>query len=364
MFYHLFFEALKEYFSPFNVFRYISFRAIYATITALLLSLFFGPMMITYLKKLKIGQYIREDGPQTHLSKAGTPTMGGVLIIVSVLLSIIMWARWDQPILYIMIFSLIWFAGLGFLDDYRKLTQRQSLGLRAWQKLCLQGIGAIIISVYLFKYGYSSSEEGGKLIIPFFKQYRPNLGYLMIPFSVLVIVGSSNAVNLTDGLDGLAIGCTLFVAVAFGVTGYLTSHQNLSNYLDIIHLPTNGEVATIFCAALIGAGIGFLWYNCHPAEVIMGDTGSLALGAALGTVALVIKAEIMLVIVGGIFVVEVLSVILQVWSFRTRQKRIFKMAPLHHHFELIGWHETKVVTRFWIVALILMLIGLSTLKIR
>ena len=364
MFYHLFFEALKEYFSPFNVFRYISFRAIYATITALLLSLFFGPTMITYLKKLKIGQYIREDGPQTHLSKAGTPTMGGILIIVSVLLSLLIWSRLDQPILYIVIFSLVWFAGLGFLDDYRKLTQKQSLGLRAWQKLCLQAVGATIIAVYLNQYGYANSVERTKLIIPFFKNARPDIGYLMIPFSVLVIVGSSNAVNLTDGLDGLAIGCTLFVAIAFGVTGYLTSHQNLSNYLDIIHLPVNGEVATIFCAALIGSGIGFLWYNCHPAEVIMGDTGSLALGASLGTVALVIKAEIMLIIVGGIFVVEVLSVILQVWSFRTRQKRIFKMAPLHHHFELLGWHETKVVSRFWIVALILMLIGLSTLKIR
>ncbi|MAE19207.1 phospho-N-acetylmuramoyl-pentapeptide-transferase [Candidatus Poribacteria bacterium] len=364
MFYHLFFEILREYFSPFNVFQYISFRAIYATITALVVSLVFGPMMIAFLKRLNIGQYVRDDGPETHLSKAGTPTMGGILIIISVLLSLVLWARLDQPAIYVMIFSLIWFGSLGFIDDYKKLVKKQSLGLRGWQKIGLQTIGAIGIATYLYLYGYQGKTVGTELIIPFFKQIRPDLGFLLIPFAVLVIVGSSNAVNLTDGLDGLAIGCTLFVAVTFGVVGYLTSHQDLASYLDIVHLPVNGEATTIFCASLIGAGIGFLWYNCHPAEVFMGDTGALALGASIGTAALLIKEEIMLVVVGGIFVMEALSVILQVWSYRVRKKRIFKMAPLHHHFEQLGWHETKVVSRFWIMALILMLIGLSTLKIR
>jgi phospho-N-acetylmuramoyl-pentapeptide-transferase len=442
MFYYLFFEKLTEIFSLFNIFRYITFRAIYATVTALLIALVFGPSVIRRLQRLKIGQQIRDDGPQEHLSKAGTPTMGGLLIIIAVLISILLWARFDHPHILVLAFSLIWFGGLGFLDDYQKINKQQSLGLRGWHKIIFQTIGALAIACYFYYWGpvpqpvpkealfsvelkskgttlprdlpgflresfashgitlsenvktsirvegtrwritdvehnrkYTVKTEGNQLhvypvtektsiIIPFFKRLRPNLGILFIPFAAFVIVCTSNAVNLTDGLDGLAIGCTLFVAATFGVLGYLTSHQGLANYLDIVHLPDGGEATTIFCAALIGAGLGFLWYNCHPAQVFMGDTGSLALGAAIGTVSLMVKEEILLVIVGGIFVAEALSVILQVWSFQTRGKRIFKMAPLHHHFEQLGWDESKVVIRFWIVALLLMLMALSTLKLR
>lgn len=367
MFYYLFFEVLKGVFSPFNVFRYISFRSIYATVTALLISLLFGPFVIRHLRRLKIGQHIQTDGPQTHLTKAGTPTMGGVLIITSVLISIFLWARLDQPYIFLLTFSLLWFGGIGFLDDYRKLTKRQSLGLRGWHKIFLQTIGAFVIAYYVYQWGpvpKDSVASKTSIIIPFFKYLQPDLGILFIPFAMLVIVGASNAVNLTDGLDGLAIGCTLFVATTFGILGYLTSHQKMADYLDIAHLPVSGEAATIFCAALVGAGLGFLWYNCHPAQVFMGDTGALSLGAALGTASILIKGEILLVLVGGIFVAEALSVMIQVWSYKTRKKRVFKMAPLHHHFEQLGWKETKVVIRFWIVALILMLMALSTLKLR
>jgi phospho-N-acetylmuramoyl-pentapeptide-transferase len=367
MFYYLFFEQLTDAVSPFNVFRYISFRSIYATVTALLIALLFGPFVIRHLQRLKIGQHIREDGPEAHHSKAGTPTMGGLLIISAVVISMFLWARLDQPYIFVLAFSLIWFGGLGFLDDYQKITKQQSLGLRGWQKMTLQTIGAVAIAYYIYQWGpipQDSETSKTAIIIPFFKDLRPDLGILFIPFATLVIVGSSNAVNLTDGLDGLAIGCTLFVATTFGVLGYLTSHQQWADYLDIVHLPENGEVATIFCAALIGAGLGFLWYNCHPAQVFMGDTGSLALGAGIATVAILIKEEILLILVGGIFVAEVLSVIIQVWSYKTRKKRVFKMSPLHHHFEQTGWKETKIVIRFWIVALLLMLMALSTLKLR
>jgi phospho-N-acetylmuramoyl-pentapeptide-transferase len=367
MFYYLFFEQFTDTFSPFNVFRYISFRSIYATVTALSISLILGPFVIRHLKRLRIGEQIREDGPAAHQSKAGTPTMGGVLIISSVLISIFLWARLDQPYIFVLTFSLVWFGGLGFLDDYQKITQQQSLGLRGWHKIMLQTLGALAIAYYLYRWGPIPTDGLTKktsIIIPFFKQLRPDLGIWFIPFTVLVIVGTSNTVNLTDGMDGLAIGCTLFVATTFGVLGYLTSHQQLASYLDIAHIPANGEAATIFCAALIGAGLGFLWYNCHPAQVFMGDTGSLALGAALGLVAVLTKEALLLVIVGGIFVAETLSVIIQVWSYKTRKKRVFKMSPLHYHFLLLGWKESKVVIRFWIIALILMLMALSTLKLR
>ncbi len=367
MFYYIFFELLTDVFSPLNVFRYISFRSIYATVTALLIALLFGPLVIRHLRRLKIGQYIQEDGPHTHLSKAGTPTMGGVLIISSVLISTFLWARLDQPYIFLLVFSVLWFGGIGFFDDYLKITKQQSLGLRGWHKIILQTIGALAIAYFLYHWGPAPKDDlttKTSLIIPFFKQLRPDLGFLFVPFATIVIVGTSNAVNLTDGLDGLAIGCTLFVAATFGALGYLTTHQQLASYLDIAHLPASGEATAIFCAALIGAGLGFLWYNCHPAQVIMGDTGSLALGAALGTVAILTKAEILLVLVGGIFVAEALSVIIQVWSYRTRKKRVFRMSPLHHHFEAIGWKESKIVIRFWVVAFILMLMALSTLKLR
>ena len=366
MVYYLFFEILREYFPPFNIFRYISFRAIYATITALTISLVFGPFVIHKLKQFKIKQFIRDDGPKTHQDKAGTPTMGGLLILTSVLISVLLWSRLDQPPVLILLLSISWFGLLGFIDDYYKVTRQQSLGLSVKQKILFQLLGALAISIYLYHTDSLSSQGTPKtaLVFPFFKNFRPDIGILYIPFASIVIVGASNAVNLTDGLDGLAIGCVIFVAATFGVLGYLTSHQRLADYLDIVHLSKNGEAATIFCAALIGSGLGFLWYNCHPAQIFMGDTGSLALGGVIGTIALLIKQEILLVIVGGIFVAEALSVILQVSSFRIRGKRIFKMAPLHHHFEQIGWKETQVVNRFWIIALILMLIALSTLKTR
>ncbi|CAI8033541.1 Phospho-N-acetylmuramoyl-pentapeptide-transferase [Geodia barretti] len=298
--------------------------------------------MINRLKQLRIGEHIREEGPKDYQSKAGTPTMGGVLIIISVLISVVFWSRLDQPYIYLMILTTLWFGGLGFLDDYSKLVKQQSLGLRGWHKIGLQTVGALVI------YVTGDLTTRTSLILPFFKEVQPNLGILFIPFATLVIVGASNAVNLTDGMDGLAIGCTLFVAA----------------YLNIFHLPVGGEVTTVFCAALVGAGLGFLWYNGHPAQVFMGDTGSLALGATLGTVAVLIKQEFLLVIVGAIFVVETLSVIIQVWSFRTFGKRVFKMSPIHYHFLLSGWKESKVVIRFWIVGLILVLIALSTLKLR
>ena len=367
MLYYLFFEQLTEFFSPLNVFRYISFRSIYATVTALLIALILGPFVIRHLRRLKIGQHVRDDGPKTHFSKEGTPTMGGVLIIASVLISIFLWARLDQPYILVLSFSMLWFGGLGFLDDYQKITKQQSLGLKGWHKIFLQTVGALAIAYFIYQWGpdpKDSLTERTSIIIPFFKQLRPDLGIFFIPFAAFVIVSASNAVNLTDGLDGLAIGCTLFVAATFGVLGYLTSHQQLAGYLDIAHLPASGEAATIFCAALIGAGVGFLWYNCHPAQVFMGDTGSLALGAALGTISILIKEEILLVIVGGIFVAEALSVIIQVASYKTRKKRVFRMSPLHHHFEQLGWPEPKVVLRFWIIGLVLMLIALSTLKLR
>ena len=367
MFYYLFFERLIDVFSPFNVFRYISFRSIYATVTALLISLLFGPLVIQHLKRLRIGEQIREEGPEAHQSKAGTPTMGGVLIISSVLISIFLWARLDQPYVFLLIFSLLWFGGLGFLDDYKKIAKQQSLGLRGWHKIALQTMGAFAIAYFIYRWGPIPKDgltSKTSIIIPFFKDLHPDLGIWFVPFATLVIVGTSNAVNLTDGMDGLAIGCTLFVAATFGILGYLTSHQQWASYLNIVHLPVVGEAATIFCAAVIGAGLGFLWYNCHPARVFMGDTGSLSLGAALGTVSILIREEFLLVIVGGIFVAEALSVILQVWSYRTRKKRIFKMSPLHYHFLLGGWEESKVVIRFWIVGLLLMLMALSTLKLR
>ena len=368
MFYHLLYENLVEIFSPFNLFRYISLRAIYATATSLIIALVLGPFMIKRLKQLRIGEHIREEGPKDHQSKAGTPTMGGVLIIVSVLISVIFWSRLDQPYIYLMILTTLWFGALGFLDDYNKLVKQQSLGLRGWHKIALQTLGALAIAIYLYQWGAPAHTDDPatrtSLILPFFKTVQPNLGILFIPFATLVIVGTSNAVNLTDGMDGLAIGCTLFVAGTLGIVGYMTSHSTIAAYLDIFHLPVGGEVAALFCAALVGAGLGFLWYNGHPAQVFMGDTGSLALGATLGTVAVLIKQEFLLVIVGAIFVTEALSVIIQVWSYRTFGKRVFKMSPIHYHFLLSGWKESKVVIRFWIVGLILVLVALSTLKLR
>jgi len=367
MFYYLFYQKLVHIFSPLNVFQYITFRAIYATVTAMLISLILGKYVIKRLKTLRIGQQIREDGPETHFKKEGTPTMGGLLIISSMVISILLWSRLDLGHTFILLFSMVWFGALGFIDDYFKVTNQRSLGIKGWHKIAFQVIGALFIAYYAYAWSPMPTDAAATsrtaLVFPFFKNLRPDLGIFFIPFVVLVIVGASNAVNLTDGLDGLAIGCTTFVAATYAVFSYVTSHKNIADYLGIVHIPASGEIA-VFCAALVGTGIGFLWFNCHPAQVFMGDTGSLALGATLGTVAILVKEEILLVLVGGIFVIEALSVIIQVWSFKTRGKRVFKMAPLHHHFEKLGWPESKVVIRFWIIALILALITLSTLKIR
>ncbi len=375
MFYYLFFEKLKQFFSPFNVFQYITFRAAYATITALFLCLILGPAVIRKLRSMKVGQNIREEIQDTHNHKAGTPTMGGLLILVSVLISTVLWARLDNPLVSVIIFSVVWFGAIGFVDDYIKL-KRGAAGVRGWYKLAAQAVGAFVVAYYVYAYasppavivegldGLTRSPVPNTVLsFPFLKNIRPDLHWAFIPFAMLVIIGASNAVNLTDGLDGLAIGCVIFVAATYALLAYIASHIRACEYLDILHLPRSGELA-VFCAALTGASLGFLWYNSHPAQVFMGDTGSLALGGAIGSVAVFTKNELLLVVVGGIFVAEVVSVIIQVTSFKIRGKRVFKMTPLHHHFEQIGWSESKIVIRFWIISAILLMATLSTLKLR
>jgi phospho-N-acetylmuramoyl-pentapeptide-transferase len=352
-------------------------RTVYASLTAMFLALVFGPWLIRKLRELQIGQYIREEGPQEHKKKAGTPTMGGVLIVISTAVPVLMWADLGNVFVLLSLFALVGFAAIGFVDDYAKVAKRRNLGLTARQKLAAQvGVSTVVgiaLSILSLHSAYST-----QLIVPFLKRFRPDLvmhGMLssgeiwplaFVPFLIfvaLVITGSSNAVNLTDGLDGLAIGCTVIAAGALTILTYVSSNFRWSNYLEIQYIPRVGEL-TVFCGALVGASLGFLWYNAHPAEVFMGDVGSLALGGTLGTVAVIIKQEVLLVFVGGIFVVEALSVILQVGSFKLRGKRIFRMAPIHHHFELLGWSESKVIVRFWIVALVFALFALTTLKLR
>ncbi len=347
------------------------------TLTALLIGLVVGPYVIQKLREFQIGQYIREEGPQAHQKKAGTPTMGGVLIAISVLLPTLLWADLSDPLVWMVTLSMLAFAAIGFADDYIKVAHKRNLGLTGRAKLGLQilvsaGIGAAL--VYLEMQGQYST----RLVVPFLKRFRPDLVitslqhvphlyYLsflpFLAFTVLVIVGSSNAVNLTDGLDGLAIGCTIIAAGALTVLTYVSGHVVFADYLELQRMPMAGEL-TVFCGAMVGASIGFLWYNAHPAEVFMGDVGSLALGGAIGTLAVIIKQELLLPFIGGIFVLEAISVILQVGSYKLRKKRIFKMAPLHHHFELMGWSESKVIVRFWIGALVFALFALTTLKLR
>ncbi len=382
MLYHLLWEYLYPITADWpvlgvlNVFQYITFRTAMASITALLISLLLGGWLIGRLRDFQIGQNIREDGPQSHHSKAGTPTMGGVLIVVSIVLSTLLWTDLSNPFGWLLIGSTLAFGAVGFADDYLKIVRKRSLGLRARAKIGLQVLITLLV-------GYALLDLTGRgifstrLTVPFFKTFTPDLvlsqlvatplfffGFLpFLLFISLVIVGSSNAVNLTDGLDGLAIGSVLIASGALTVLTYVTGHVVFSEYLDLQHLPRVGEV-TIFCGSMAGASMGFLWYNAHPAEVFMGDVGSLSLGGAIGTVAVVIKQELLLVFIGGIFVVEALSVMAQVFSFKLRGKRIFKMAPLHHHFELVGWDESKIIIRFWIAALLFALASLSTLKLR
>jgi len=359
MLYHLLYP-LHKYFSVFNLFRYITFRTIYATITAMIICFFLGPYVIRKLSKLQIGQYIQEDGPESHFSKSGTPTMGGVLILFSVVLSTLLWGNLSNSYIWIILMVLMGYGAIGFLDDYMKVTKRQNLGLTARRKFILQ-IGIAFFASMLI---YWNPSFNTRVTIPFIKHLSPDLGQFYILFAIFVIVGTSNAVNLTDGLDGLAIGPVTIAAVTYIIFAYVAGHVRIAEYLQINYVAGCGETAVVL-GALVGAGLGFLWYNTYPAQIFMGDVGSLPLGAVLGTVAVITKQEILLVIVGGLFVMETLSVILQVGFFKmTNGKRIFKMAPIHHHFELKGWPEPKVIVRFWIISMILAMLSLSTLKIR
>jgi phospho-N-acetylmuramoyl-pentapeptide-transferase len=378
MLYYLLYQVLQRYFSPLNIFRYITVRTVYASLTAMFLALVMGPWLIRRLRELQIGQFIREEGPQAHKKKAGTPTMGGVLIVISTAVPTLLWANLTNPFILLALFSLLGFAVIGFVDDYAKVSKQQNLGLTAKKKFSLQVLVSLVAGVSLLVLATYSGVYSTELILPFFKRLRPDLvvhslinsphlwPLAFVPFLifvVLVIVGSSNAVNLTDGLDGLAIGCTVIAAGALTILTYVSSNYRWATYLEIQYIPRVGEL-TVFCGALVGASLGFLWYNAHPAEIFMGDVGSLSLGGTLGVIAVIIKQEILLFFVGGIFVIEALSVILQVGSFKLRGKRIFRMAPIHHHFELLGWSESKVIVRFWIAALVFALFALTTLKLR
>jgi len=341
-----------------NVFRYITFRSVWALLTALIISILFGPAMIRWLKRIKCGQYIQEDGPQ-HQAKEGTPTMGGVMIFIAVAGSTLLWGDLSNVYVWLTLLVFAGFSAIGFADDYIKVIKRRNEGLTAKVKFLLQCLVAgAAIALLIEQPAYST-----QLSVPFFKNFQPDLGWFYLPFALVVMVGASNAVNLTDGLDGLAIGPMVVAMACFAIFIYVSGHATMADYLQVQNIQGIGEV-TVFCGAMVGAGLGFLWFNAHPAQVFMGDVGSLALGGALGTIAVVTKQEIVLVIVGGIFVMEALSVIFQVTSFRLYGKRIFKMAPLHHHFELKGWPEPKIIVRFWIIAIILALVGLSTLKLR
>ena len=360
MLYHLLYQ-LHDRFSGFNVFRYITFRSAGAVLTALLVTFVLGPSMIAWLRRLKVGQHVRNDGPQTHLAKQGTPTMGGLLIVAALVSSVLLWSDLTNKYVWIVLFATLAFGGIGFWDDYLKVVKKRSTGLRAIQKFGLQIIASAVIGFFLY---YNPGDPNStSLSLPFLKRIFLDLGWFYIPFVIIVIVGSSNAVNLTDGLDGLAIGLVGIAATANAVIVYLGGNKIIAEYLKILYIPGSGEL-TIFCGALLGASLGFLWYNAHPAEVFMGDVGSLSLGGALGTLAVVTKHELILVIVGGIFVIETVSVILQVGSYKLTGKRIFRMAPIHHHFEQIGWPESKVITRFWIIGIILALVSIATLKLR
>ena len=358
MLYHLLYPLHTEY-SVLYVFRYITFRTIYATITALMISFMLGPWLIATLQRLQIGQTIRKVGPESHFVKEGTPTMGGALILFAIIVPTLLWADLTNLYIWVTLFVTTGYGLVGFIDDYLKVVRKSSDGISARQKMFWQ----ILIAVVAFTILYLSGNFDTHLSLPFFKNINPDLGVFYIFFATLVIVGSSNAVNLTDGLDGLAIGPMIIASATFLLLAYLVGNFKLANYLQIVSVPGAGELA-ILCGAMVGAGLGFLWFNTYPAQVFMGDVGSLSLGGALGTIAVITKNEFVLVIVGGIFVIEALSVIVQVISFRYWGRRVFRMAPIHHHFELKGWAEPKIIVRFWIISIVLALIALSTLKLR
>ncbi len=368
MFYHLLYELLYPL-SPrlavLNVTHYITFRTAAASLTALALGLLLGPLMIRKLRDFQIGQVIRQEGPATHRPKAGTPTMGGLLILTSVLAPTLLWANLRNPFIWIAMISTAAFGAIGFVDDYLKVVRRDHHGLRprfkmAWTVVVALGVGAAVLVLA----SLNPPLYATRVIFPFFKNWIPELGYSYVLFAALVLVGSTHAVNLTDGLDGLAISVFAVAAAAFTALAYVSTHAEFANYLQLFKLNSAASELTIFCGALVGGSLAFLWYNCYPAEIFMGDVGSLGLGGALGTVAILIKQEFLLVLVGGVFVLEALSVIIQVASFKLTGRRVFKMAPLHHHFELIGWSEPKVITRFLIGAIIFALFSLTTLKLR
>jgi phospho-N-acetylmuramoyl-pentapeptide-transferase len=377
MLYWLLYEQLFPFVSPFRLFRYATVRTAFASLTALFLCMVVGPWLIARLRRFQIGQHIREEGPKSHQKKAGTPTMGGVLIVVSIFIPTVLWTNLRNPYVWIAMFGLLSYGAIGFMDDYVKVRRRKNLGLSGRWKFGMQCLVAVIIGIFLLilraQGAYSTNMN-----VPFFKAFKPDLligSFLGHPvtwvfafvfffaFLILVIAGSSNAVNLTDGLDGLAIGLMVIASGAMTVLTYTSGHAQFASYLDLVRLPGASEL-TIFCGAMTGASLGFLWYNAHPAEIFMGDVGSLSLGGSMGVIAVLIKQEILLLFIGGVFVLEALSVILQVGSYKLRRKRIFKMAPLHHHFEALGWQESKIIVRFWIAGLVLALFALTTLKLR
>ena len=376
--YWLLYEKLFPFFHPFRIFRYLTFRTAFASLTALMIALFIGPWVIRMLHEFQIGQFIREDGPKSHLKKKGTPTMGGILICIAILLPTVLWSDPENPFVWVAVFSTLAFGAIGFADDYIKVVKRRSLGLTArakmlWQILAAVGVASALAILSQFRL-FST-----QLTVPFIKSWRPDLlwhwpatihhlGFLsflpFVAFVAFILVGANNAVNLTDGLDGLAIGCTIIAAGALTVLTYVSGNVVFADYLELQHMPKVAEL-TIFGGSMVGASIGFLWYNAHPAEIFMGDVGSLALGGAIGTIAIIIRQELLLPFIGGIFIIEALSVMLQVGSYKLRNgKRIFKMAPIHHHFEQLGWSESKIIVRFWISALVFALFALTTLKLR
>ena len=354
-------DFLAQYYSGFNVFKYLTLRAILGVLTALVFAFVLGPWMIRRLSYKQMKQPIRTDGPQTHLAKSGTPTMGGALIIAAMVVSTLLWGDLENRYVWVAIGTTLVFGAIGYYDDYKKLVMKNPKGISAKAKYFWQSVGALGAAVFLYNTALSPAET--QLLIPYMKDTSIELGVFYILFAYLVIVGSSNAVNLTDGLDGLAIMPTVLVGGALGIFAYASGHAQFSDYLDIPHLAGTGEL-TVFCAAIVGAGLGFLWFNAYPAQVFMGDVGALALGAALGVVALMVNQALVLFIMGGVFVVETLSVAIQVASFKMTGKRVFRMAPLHHHYELKGWPEPRIIVRFWIITVILVLCGLASLKIR
>lgn len=354
-------DWLTQFESGFNVFSYLTMRAILSTLTALIIAIVIGPKMIRWLQRMQIGQTVRTDGPESHLSKAGTPTMGGLLILAAIIVSVLLWADLTNRYVLVTLAVVIGFGIIGFVDDYRKVIRKDSKGLIARWKYFWQSVIAIGVALYLYSSATNQAETA--LLLPFFKDVMPQLGLMYLVVVYFALVGTSNAVNLTDGLDGLAIVPTILVAGAFAIFSYVTGNANFADYLHIPHIPLTSELV-IVCTAIVGAGLGFLWFNTYPAQVFMGDVGSLALGGTLGILAVLVRQEIVLIIMGGVFVMETVSVILQVGSYKLRGQRIFRMAPIHHHYELKGWPEPRVIVRFWIISLILVLVGLATLKLR